>query len=229
MSEIRRHDRRPGHEGCPPCTEWDESYLPTHEAPGRWAPSPTSTRDFDGWVMVSPGSAAQLSGKDAEAFEHGVLRAAQVVGFSRVQALPAERFAGSPEWDLRRPCGRSRDGRFLTAWSIAQVAGLPRSSRSASVTSDADGCCRRRALRSPGARAQNARVLLETTTLTSADIAYASGFSSVRQFNATMQEIFAATPGELRRAPRDERFSPRGARLSSPGVAANISCIVALN
>jgi AraC family transcriptional regulator of adaptative response / DNA-3-methyladenine glycosylase II len=63
------------------------------------------------------------------------------------------------------------------------------------------------------ARAQNARILLETTDLTSADIAYASGFSSVRQFNATMQEIFATTPGDLRNAPRGGKRSARGLEL----------------
>jgi AraC family transcriptional regulator of adaptative response / DNA-3-methyladenine glycosylase II len=62
------------------------------------------------------------------------------------------------------------------------------------------------------ARAQNARVLLETTELSSGDVAFASGFSSVRQFNSTMQEIFDSTPGELRRAPRAKR-SDRGLEL----------------
>ncbi len=47
-------------------------------------------------------------------------------------------------------------------------------------------------------RAQTARVLIETTDLTCADIAFAAGFSSVRQFNDTIREVYAASPTGLR-------------------------------
>ena len=47
-------------------------------------------------------------------------------------------------------------------------------------------------------RAQTARVLLETTELGVADVAFAAGFSSVRQFNDTVREVYAATPTRLR-------------------------------
>ena len=47
-------------------------------------------------------------------------------------------------------------------------------------------------------RAQTARVLLETTELAAADVAFAAGFSSVRQFNDTVREVYASTPTELR-------------------------------
>ncbi|MFE0425721.1 bifunctional transcriptional activator/DNA repair enzyme AdaA, partial [Streptomyces sp. NPDC058953] len=53
------------------------------------------------------------------------------------------------------------------------------------------------------ARAQRghaARVLLQTTTLQAAEIAFAAGFASVRQFNDTIRAIYAATPTELRAA-----------------------------
>jgi AraC family transcriptional regulator, regulatory protein of adaptative response / DNA-3-methyladenine glycosylase II len=49
-------------------------------------------------------------------------------------------------------------------------------------------------------RAQTARLLLETTGLPVSHVAFAAGFSSVRQFNETVREIFARTPTELRRA-----------------------------
>src|SRR4051794_39915188 len=49
-------------------------------------------------------------------------------------------------------------------------------------------------------RAQTARVLVETTALGLADIAFAAGFGSVRQFNDTMREIYARTPSQLREA-----------------------------
>jgi AraC family transcriptional regulator of adaptative response / DNA-3-methyladenine glycosylase II len=47
-------------------------------------------------------------------------------------------------------------------------------------------------------RAQTARVLVETTDLGFADVAFAAGFSSVRQFNETVREVYAASPTELR-------------------------------
>ncbi|MGC5360381.1 AlkA N-terminal domain-containing protein [Streptomyces sp. DT24] len=47
-------------------------------------------------------------------------------------------------------------------------------------------------------RAQTARLLIETTELPMADVAFAAGFSSVRTFNDTIREVFALTPGELR-------------------------------
>jgi AraC family transcriptional regulator of adaptative response / DNA-3-methyladenine glycosylase II len=47
-------------------------------------------------------------------------------------------------------------------------------------------------------RAQTARVLIETTDLTYADVAFASGFASVRQFNDTVREVYATTPSDLR-------------------------------
>jgi AraC family transcriptional regulator of adaptative response / DNA-3-methyladenine glycosylase II len=47
-------------------------------------------------------------------------------------------------------------------------------------------------------RAQTARVLLQTSDLGAADVAFAAGFSSVRQFNDTMREVYASTPTQLR-------------------------------
>lgn len=47
-------------------------------------------------------------------------------------------------------------------------------------------------------RAQNARTLLEGTDLTFADVAFASGFSSVRAFNETLHDVYAASPTQLR-------------------------------
>ncbi len=47
-------------------------------------------------------------------------------------------------------------------------------------------------------RAHTARILIETTELGFADIAFAAGFASVRQFNATVHEAYDATPTALR-------------------------------
>ncbi|WSA80045.1 helix-turn-helix domain-containing protein [Streptomyces sp. NBC_01799] len=64
-------------------------------------------------------------------------------------------------------------------------------------------------------RAQTARLLIETTEVPMAEVAFAAGFSSVRTFNDTVREVFALAPGELRtRAARSVKTS------ATPGVIA---------
>ncbi|MFE0253952.1 AlkA N-terminal domain-containing protein [Streptomyces sp. NPDC059010] len=61
-------------------------------------------------------------------------------------------------------------------------------------------------------RAQAARLLIETTPLPMADIAFAAGFASIRTFNDTVREVFALSPTDLRtRAPRSAPGTPGGA------------------
>lgn len=48
-------------------------------------------------------------------------------------------------------------------------------------------------------RAHTARLLIETTPMSMADIAFAAGFASVRQFNDTVREVYAVTPSVLRK------------------------------
>jgi AraC family transcriptional regulator of adaptative response / DNA-3-methyladenine glycosylase II len=58
-------------------------------------------------------------------------------------------------------------------------------------------------------RAQTARLLIETTALPMAEIAFAAGFSSIRTFNDTVREVYALAPGELRaRAPKGHTGAP---------------------
>nr|MDT0667435.1 helix-turn-helix domain-containing protein [Micromonospora sp. DSM 115978] len=60
-------------------------------------------------------------------------------------------------------------------------------------------------------RAQTARLLIETSDLAMGDIAFASGFASIRTFNDTVREIFALSPTELRsRAARGQAAAPVG-------------------
>ncbi|GGN55761.1 putative bifunctional transcriptional activator/DNA repair enzyme AlkA [Actinoplanes lobatus] len=54
-------------------------------------------------------------------------------------------------------------------------------------------------------RAQTARILVETTDLGLAEIAFAAGFGSVRQFNDTMLEVYAQAPSQLRERRPAER------------------------
>jgi AraC family transcriptional regulator of adaptative response / DNA-3-methyladenine glycosylase II len=60
-------------------------------------------------------------------------------------------------------------------------------------------------------RAQTARVLIETTALPMTEVTTAAGFSSIRTFNDTVQEVFALSPTELRRRVK------RGQPAISPG------------
>ncbi|MET8118842.1 AlkA N-terminal domain-containing protein [Micromonospora sp. NPDC005291] len=59
-------------------------------------------------------------------------------------------------------------------------------------------------------RAQTARILIETTDLGMAEIAFAAGFGSVRQFNDTLREVYASAPSDLRTA-RGRQQAPAGA------------------
>jgi AraC family transcriptional regulator of adaptative response / DNA-3-methyladenine glycosylase II len=64
-------------------------------------------------------------------------------------------------------------------------------------------------------RAETARILLETTDLRIAEIVFASGFGSVRQFNDTVREIFGESPTALRaRAGRRSSVPGRSAALN---------------
>ncbi|MER5506686.1 AlkA N-terminal domain-containing protein [Streptomyces sp. NPDC002766] len=61
-------------------------------------------------------------------------------------------------------------------------------------------------------RAQTARLLIETTPLPMAEIAFAAGFSSIRTFNDTVREVFALSPSELRaRLPKRKSRPAAGA------------------
>ncbi|MDI2036147.1 DNA-3-methyladenine glycosylase 2 family protein [Paenarthrobacter nitroguajacolicus] len=64
-------------------------------------------------------------------------------------------------------------------------------------------------------RAQTARTLLVSTNMLLADVAFASGFNSVRQFNDTIGEVFAMTPTAVRAT--GAKSGP--GRAAAPGTA----------
>ena len=68
-------------------------------------------------------------------------------------------------------------------------------------------------------RARTARLLIETTDLPMARIAFAAGFSSIRTFNDTVRQVYALTPSELRTrtSPPAPRTSPAGRNGPVPG------------
>jgi len=70
-------------------------------------------------------------------------------------------------------------------------------------------------------RAQTARTLLVSTSMKAADIAFAAGFSSVRQFNETIAEVFAMTPSALRATARHPQAPARTA-VSSTALTLNL-------
>lgn len=60
-------------------------------------------------------------------------------------------------------------------------------------------------------RAHFARRLLDDTDMAVADVAFASGFASLRQFNRQMREVFRAAPSDLRaRRRRADRLAADG-------------------
>ena len=75
-------------------------------------------------------------------------------------------------------------------------------------------------------RAQNARTLLVSTDLSVADVAFAAGFSSIRQFNDTITAVYETTPSALRLARRPGAPSAAEGRVatdaSDTGVAISL-------
>jgi AraC family transcriptional regulator, regulatory protein of adaptative response / DNA-3-methyladenine glycosylase II len=63
-------------------------------------------------------------------------------------------------------------------------------------------------------RAQTARLLIETSALPMADVAFAAGFASIRTFNDTVREVFALSPTELRRRARGGQAAAASGVLS---------------
>ena len=132
--------------------------------------------------------------------------AAQRAGFRACKRCRPDACPGSPEWDVRGDLA-GRALRLIADGVIDRegVAGLSRrlgySERQVNRTLLAEVGAGPLAL-ARAQRAQTARVLLETTDLPAADIAFAAGFASVRQFNDTVRAVFATTPTGLRTARR---------------------------
>jgi len=136
--------------------------------------------------------------------------AAQLAGFRACRRCLPDAVPGSPEWDLRsdlvaRAVRLISDGVVERDGVPGLAARLGYSSRQLNRVLTAELGASALAL-ARAHRAQAARVLVETTALPLADVAFAAGFASVRQFNDTVQAVFATTPSHLR-----ERARRRGA------------------
>ncbi|WP_436994996.1 AlkA N-terminal domain-containing protein [Streptomyces sp. enrichment culture] len=147
--------------------------------------------------------------------------ACQQAGFRACKRCRPDTSPGSPEWDVRadtvaRAMRLIRDGVVDREGVPGLAARLGYSTRQIERQLLAELGAGPLAL-ARAQRAQTARVLIETTALPMADVAFAAGFSSVRAFNETVREVFALAPGELRARAAGTRGAPAA---PSPGVIA---------
>ncbi|MFF3742720.1 AlkA N-terminal domain-containing protein [Streptomyces kronopolitis] len=144
--------------------------------------------------------------------------AAQQAGFRACKRCRPDASPGSPQWDERADLV-ARAMRLI-ADGIVDREGVPGlAARLGYSTRQIE----RQLLAELGAgplalaraqRAQTARLLVETTALPMAEVAFAAGFASIRTFNETVREVFALSPSELR-----QRARP-GPRAAAPGTLA---------
>jgi AraC family transcriptional regulator, regulatory protein of adaptative response / DNA-3-methyladenine glycosylase II len=133
--------------------------------------------------------------------------AAEAAGFRACRRCRPETSPGSPDWNVRADLA-ARAVRLI-ADGYADEHGITGLARRLAVT---DRHLRRLLLAELGAtpialarttRLQTARRLLADTPTPITEIAFASGFSSVRQFNASFRDAYGQPPSALRtRTPR---------------------------
>ena len=165
---------------------------------------------FDGWVFCGvkttgiycrPSCPARTPKRENVRF-FATAAAAQAAGFRACKRCRPDATPGSPDWDLRADLvGRAMR---LIADGVVDREGVGGLAARLGYT---ERHVHRQLVAVVGAgplalaraqRAQTARILLETTDVPITGVAFAAGFQSVRQFNATIREIFAMTPRELR-------------------------------
>ncbi|MGH3163530.1 MAG: AlkA N-terminal domain-containing protein, partial [Streptosporangiaceae bacterium] len=173
-------------------------------------------------------SCPAITPKRANMRFHRSAAAAQEAGFRACKRCRPDASPGSPEWNIRADMvGRAmrliadgvvdRDG----VEGLARRLGYEQRQVRRLVTAElgAGPLAIARAQ-----RAQTARILTETTALPLSEIAFAAGFASIRQFNATVHEVFAMTPTELRnargRVPKTRRLTlaPVAGDPAAPGL-----------
>lgn len=133
---------------------------------------------------------------------HPSAAAAQLAGYRACKRCLPDATPGSPEWDVVADvAGRAMrliaDG-AVEREGVEGLAGrLGYSTRQLNRVVTASWGAGPLAL-ARARRAQTARVLIETSGLSFAEIAFAAGFASIRQFNDTVREVYGTTPTELR-------------------------------
>jgi AraC family transcriptional regulator of adaptative response / DNA-3-methyladenine glycosylase II len=173
-------------------------------------------RRFDGWfitAVTSTGiycrpSCPAVTPKRENVRFFRTAAAAHDAGFRACKRCRPDAAPGSPEWNARADVA-GRAMRLIADGVVDRegAAGLARrlgySERHVHRQLVAELGAGPQAI-ARAQRAQTARTLIEGSALAFADVAFAAGFSSVRQFNDTIRDVFALTPSELRkRARRD--------------------------
>lgn len=166
---------------------------------------------FDGWFVTAVLTTKIYCRPSCPArapFAHNVhfyptAAAAQLAGFRACKRCRPDASPGSPEWNVRgdvvaRAMRLIADGTVDREGVPGLAAKVGYTVRQLERLLTADAGAGPLAL-ARGQRAQTARVLIETTDMTFSDVAFAAGFTSIRQFNDTVREVFSTTPTELRR------------------------------
>jgi AraC family transcriptional regulator of adaptative response / DNA-3-methyladenine glycosylase II len=141
--------------------------------------------------------------------------AAQDAGFRACRRCRPDTTPGSPEWNVRadavaRAMRLIGDGVVEREGVDGLASRLGFSTRHVNrMLTDELGAGPLALARSR--RAQAARVLIETTDMAMADIAFASGFASIRQFNDSIRHVYALSPTDMRGR---SRAVPSTGRLS---------------
>ncbi len=179
---------------------------------------------FDGWffcavtstgIYCRPSCPARTPKRQNVRF-YATAAAAQQAGFRACLRCRPDATPGSPEWNVRadvvaRAMRLIRDGIVDREGVEGLARRLGYSTRQLNRLVTAEVGTGPLAL-ARAQRSQTARILLETTDLPVAHVAFAAGFASVRQCNETVRQIFADTPSGLRRARRPVGAGPTGRR-----------------
>ncbi|MFG2956632.1 AlkA N-terminal domain-containing protein [Streptomyces sp. NPDC048291] len=184
---------------------------------------------FDGWFFTAVlttriycrPSCPAVPPKPENMTFHPSAAACQQAGFRACKRCRPDTSPGSPEWNQRADLV-ARAMRLI-ADGVVDREGVP---GLATRLGYSPRQVERQLLAELGAgplalaraqRAQTARLLIETTALPMAEIAFAAGFSSIRTFNDTVREVFALSPTELRdRRPRSAQLAPGTLTLRLP-------------
>ncbi len=190
---------------------------------------------FDGWFFVGvtstgiycrPSCPARTPMRKNVRF-YASAAAAQQAGFRACLRCRPDATPGSPEWNMRADVA-ARAMRLIRDGIVDRegVDGLARrlgySVRQLNRVLTAEVGTGPLAV-ARAQRSQTARILLETTDLTIAHIAFAAGFASVRQCNETMRQVFADTPSGLRARVAKTR-SGRRAEIAGSGIRLRLPC-----
>ena len=187
-----------------------------------------SSRDarFDGWFVTAvtttgiycrPSCPATTPKRRNVTF-HPTAAAAQQAGFRACRRCRPDASPGSPEWNVRSDTVGPRDAadrRRRRRPRRRHRAGRPaRLQRAAAAPAARRRGRRRRAGAGPRPARPHRAGAVETTDLPFAEVAFAAGFASIRQFNDTVRAVFATTPRELRRRAAPQPRRRRAGHLS---------------